>query len=288
MGVTCLLDAMGIRPVVLDSVEADDMGQLALWIKRTRECKPMASPHALVLDDLDGFTEQARTKVTQLATESVSGHAPTILICDNLRAPMWKSLASLPAFRMRTPTEHVTYEWFVRHHQWSIAHDAVPTVGVPPAYLRAMTELLQLGDLRRIAIAVTLTAAVPSSPLATRGDVTVSNVFEATRKLFKRSFTPQQWTQHAEARDVELLQFHATNYTGTDIHTLADTLDSFSRLDASRPSRYEHMVHYDATNRYVSAATVPYPPLEMSEHFLRLLARTVYAAPGVQKPQPML
>lgn len=255
-GVACLLRAMQITPVMLDAVEADDTHQLTTWIKRTRDSKSFGGRRAVVLDDMEGFTEKARDAIVVLSRDNTSGRAPLILVVNNVRDPLWKRINTLTTFRLFPPNQHVAHEWFANHQQWSRAGDdgvMIWHTGFSGGILDTATSVMGCGDLRRIYNHLSFSA---TTGLEYKGDNDSfpTNIFDASRRLFKRTTTAADWATFAEPRDVHLLQYHTTNAV-SDIYRLANALDTFSDMDAHRPLRYEHTGTFDHYNAFSVASS---------------------------------
>ena len=120
-GICDLLASLDLRVVVLDAVEAADTWQLLSWIRQSRKTKTMLRSSAVVLDDLEGFTERARTEIVRLALEPTdASFAPLVLVCTNARAPEWRRLSdAVHVVRLRAPSEHQCVEWFTTRHVWT-------------------------------------------------------------------------------------------------------------------------------------------------------------------------
>ena len=251
-GIVRLLESMHLHPVMLDGVEADDTQQLITWIKRTRDSVSFGGKRAVVVDDLEGFTEKARDAIVTLSRDNAPGRAPLVLVVNNARDPLWKRLNALKVYRMFPPNEHVAFEWFKDHQTWQ---DGARNErrGFNPEILHTASSVLACGDLRRIRNHLVVAA---TTGLGFRGDNDSfpSNIFEASRRLYRRTISAQDWATFAEPRDVHLLQYHTTNACD-DIHRLSNALDTFSSMDAHRPARYEHTNTFDYSNAHTVAAS---------------------------------
>lgn len=254
VGVTCLLESMGLLPVILDSVEADDTEQLVVWIKRTRDSNSMLGKRAVVVDDVEGFTDKGRLALAGLIKDSTTGRAPLILIVNNARDPMWKRLGQIATIRLTRPSEHVCHEWFSQHHTWttvdSTGHEHRRR-GISDALLASSRSVLSCGDLRRMAVFFN-TSILTRSVARLSNDVFPANAFDSSRRLFRGTLTADRWASFAEPRDVALLQHHTIDPNG-DLRRATEALDVFSFADAQRPLRYEHMGSFDHWNAHLVA-----------------------------------
>jgi len=124
-GLTCLLEAMRLRPVFLDAVEADDVLQLVMWIKRARDSGAVSTDErrraVVVVDDVEGFgsSERALDALATLSRDNAPGRNPLVFVLHNARDPKWKRFSTLPTYRLFAPNQHVASEWFHRHHEWT-------------------------------------------------------------------------------------------------------------------------------------------------------------------------
>lgn len=235
VGIRLVLEAMGYRVCVFDAVEADDTAQLEEWVTTTRALRytqPAVKKSAIVLDDLEGFTPDARTRIARLCERSKEGDAPLILVCHAARDTAWKALRHLPDVRLRVPSEATLYRWFV-HHARLVGPDGSERRCTSGA-VHAQRDLLRTGDVRRVRMAL----EHPVHP----GDAHFASPFDAARKLYQSDTTPQRWANAAAAYDVELVQFHATTHA-RDMDELACCLDAFSCADTLLPDRFETATH---------------------------------------------
>lgn len=63
-------------------------------MKLIRESKHIESTKALILDDFEGFTDEARARVLEVLRKSHSQRnlCPLAITCTNLRAPLMRQL----------------------------------------------------------------------------------------------------------------------------------------------------------------------------------------------------
>lgn len=240
-GVHQLVTHLGMRPVCLDAVEADDTNQLVTWIRRTREARTLKRQSVIILDDMEGFTPNARAELVKLAADQRSGLNPMVMICNSRRDPIWRPLpTSIADVRLFAPNEYTLLRWFSKCYSWTSHHDKVERVGVSEAVLRShCSSLLQHGDIRRIVTALETCNRLGSN-LSVGHDMHVLNSFDASRRLLGGCVTPEWWATLTEPRDAALLQYHATSLATADTcHELADCLDTFSVCDTMLPARYE-------------------------------------------------
>lgn len=263
-GLTCLLEAMRLRPVFLDAVEADDVSQLVVWIKRARDSDAVSTEErrraVVVVDDVEGFgaSERALDALATLARDEAPGRNPLVFVLHNARDPKWKRFSTLPTYRLFAPNQHVASEWFRTHHEWTTS-DAKGVVtrrkGFSQALLDTARSVLACGDLRRIATHLVF-AATTGVGHRSGNDSFPSSIFDATRRLFRATLDADAWAGHAEPRDLALLQYHTPSaFDDDDIEGLARALDVFSEVDASRPGRYEHVGTFDRWGAHAVATS---------------------------------
>lgn len=258
-GVQQLIMHLGMRPVCLDAVEADDTKQLVTWIRRTREARTLKRQSVIILDDMEGFTPNARAELAKLATDQRPGLNPMVMICNSLRDPMWKSFAkNITDVRLFAPNEYTLLRWFSTCYPWTSHHDKVERVGVSEAVLRShCSSLLQHGDIRRIVTALETCNRLGNN-LSIGHDTHVLNSFDASRRLVRGSMTPELWTTLTEPRDATLLQYHATSLaTAGTCHELANCLDTFSVCDTMLPDRYELTNAQFPMTHFLQASAIP-------------------------------
>lgn len=242
-GVGELLAHLGLRAVYLDAVEADDTAQLSLWIRRTRESRTLEQKSVVVVDDLEGFTANARAEVCKLAQDKRRCLNPLLLVVHARRDPLWKALLALPDVRLGAPPESVLYAWFRTHFVWTSFKDESAQVGLPHIVVDAERDLLRTGDVRRLVTAFTTRIQLGRS-LARAHDVHVANVFDASRRLLRHTLTAEAWVVHTDPRDCTLLQHHLASVAGDDLDRLAGALDVFSCVDGGMyPARYDAAQH---------------------------------------------
>ena len=234
-----LLNALQMRAVCLDAVEADNTQQLVTWVRRTREAHTLKRQSVIVLDDLEGFTANARAELAKLSKDERSGLNPLIFICNERRSPMWKDFSKkMGDVRLFAPNVHTVLKWFATCYVWTSVHDQTTRQGVSETVLRTHCDaLLHHGDLRRIVTALETQQRLGAN-LSLHHDQHVTNTFDASRRLLKGTMTPAAWASMTEPRDVALLQYHVPNYA-TDIHELSRCLDTFATCDAMMPDRFE-------------------------------------------------
>ena len=248
-----------MRPVCLDAVEADDNAQLVTWIRRTREARTLKRQSVIILDDMEGFTPNARAEIVKLAADQRSELNPMIMICNSRRDPMWRALPKHVAdVRLFAPNEYTLLRWFSTCYSWTSHHDRVERVGVSEAVLRShCRSLLNHGDIRRIVTALETCNRLGTN-LSTDHDVHVTNTFDASRRLLRGCMAPGLWTTLTEPRDSALLQYHATSLARADTcDELANVLDTFSVCDTMVPSRFELTDAQFPMTHHIQASAIP-------------------------------
>lgn len=238
-GVHQLVAHMGMRPVYLDAVEADDTAQLVAWIRRTREARTILRKSVVIIDDMEGFTPMARSELARLSKDERSEQNPMIFICNARRDPLWKEFSKQAGdVRLFAPNQYTLLKWFTTCYQWTSSRDGLSRVGVSETVLRSRCgTLLVNGDIRRIKTALETCNRLGAN-LSLDHDVHVQNTFDASRLLLRGTISPTQWSVHTDPRDCTLLQYHASN-VGTDCDELAECLDTFSLCDVMVPERFE-------------------------------------------------
>lgn len=258
-GVHQLITHMGMRPVCLDSVEADDTAQLVTWIRRTREARTLKRQSVIILDDMEGFTPNARTELAKLAADRRSELNPLVMICNSRRDPMWKAFPKNTAeVRLFAPNEYTLLRWFSTCYKWTSHRDNMERVGVSDAVLRShCTSLLKHGDIRRIVTALETCNRLGTN-LSVDHDTHVSNTFDASRRLLRGCMTPELWTTLTEPRDSVLIQYHATSLATADTcDELANVLDTFSACDTMVPERFELTDAQFPMTHFIQASAIP-------------------------------
>ena len=250
---------MGMRPVYLDAVEADDTKQLVTWILRTREAHTIKRQSVIVLDDMEGFTQNARTEIVKLASDKRTGLNPMIMICNARRDPMWKQFPSYIAdVRLFAPNRNTLIRWFASCYRWTSYHDNITRMGISEAVMKAHCDtLLQQGDIRRIVTALETRNRLGSN-LSLHHDCHVQNSFDASRLLLRGHMTPGQWATFTEPRDTTLLQYHTIPIaTAETCDELSMCLDTFSLCDTMFPTRFELLDAHLPITHLIQAAAIP-------------------------------
>lgn len=236
---------MNFRIVELDGTDGDDTAQLITWITRIRDMKVLQGPTAILLDDYEGLTEDARRRVgTMLKERTDPTLAPIIITCTQLKEPRLRILQTFDAVRLFAPNEHVCKEWFDKNGFLLHTNDT-GVIGTRRCFPRRGWETcdeshLVTCDLRRITIALQwreLTKCSLSSDVAANKHFTSS--FQATQHLLLRKTDATHWATTAEPRDADLLREHLPKYVNDDIGALADALECLSAADVLSPARYE-------------------------------------------------
>lgn len=237
-GVAELVTHMGLRTVCLDAVEADDTQQLVTWVRRTREAHTFKRKSVVIIDDMEGFTPNARIELAKLSKDERVGLNPIIFIANARRDPMWKSFStSIVDIRLFTPRQGPLRQWFKECYKWTCLRTNTDLPVTDHVLDTFCSSLIPIGDIRRIAMALETQNQLDVN-LSLGHDRHITNTFDASRKLILGEMPPCEWATITEPRDATLLQFHATRLA-LDIDRLADCLDTFSHCDTMMPDRFE-------------------------------------------------
>lgn len=243
-GVAELLTAMNYRVVTLDGSDGDDTNQLVTWIKRTRDVKIARGATALVLDDFESFTSDARRRVTSaLRVDASTRLAPVVVTCTQLRDPRVRDLAGFDDVRLFAPNEHVCKEWFdrngvsVEYVADGVARRRRETP--PPRWHVENRDCLHSGDLRRVETALRWRLVTGQALASGAPTIAFVDSFQATRSLLQRNVNVDRWASNVEARDVELVREHLPKYVDDDVEALGEAMDGLSAACWPVPARYE-------------------------------------------------
>lgn len=256
-GVHDLVRHMGLRPVFIDAVEADDTNQLVTWVKRTREARTMKRQSVIILDDMEGFTLNARAELAKLSKDERMELNPMILICNARRDPMWNAFSKRAAeVRLFAPNAQTILKWFSTCYLWTSRHDNVERMGVSEAVLRSHCDtLLHHGDIRRIVTALETRNRLGAN-LSLDHDCHILNTFDASRRFLRGELSVGVWSTFTEPRDAALLQYHSSALAG-DIDEIANCLDTFSLCDTMCPDRFELSTAQFPMTHFIQACAVP-------------------------------
>lgn len=243
-GVRELLYAMKYRIVELDGSDGEDTNQLITWVKRVRDIKVLQGPTAILLDDYESFTEDARKRMaTMLKNTKDTNLAPIIITCTQFKEPRLRDLHIFHNIRLFSPNEHVCKEWFDKNGfiLQTNKSGSFQQVQCFPKHGWDSREQCHLvtGDLRRITIALQWKALTKHALFADGTNTPFLNSFQATQHLLLRKTNASRWAAGAEPRDADLIREHIPKYVNEDIDVLADVLDYLSASDVMTPSRFE-------------------------------------------------
>jgi hypothetical protein len=232
MGVNLLLKHHDFIPHFIDAVEADDNSMLVKWIKRGREIRSSCSKQCcVVLDDIEGFTEFAKDEISKL-TKQNGNFSPVVIICNNNREEGLRMFSHLKCVQMKTPSEHVLFDFFVKMVVWK-----QPTPGECEKMRRGFSEravnserdLLSRGDIRRVLSAL-VSKATFGTPISHNLDTSPppTSSFQIIRRIFQH-LKPFAFTvdNHFERKDLPLLVHNHTRFCNNR-DSVADFLDTVS------------------------------------------------------------
>ena len=253
-GLRLLLKVCRFHSVTLDGADGEDNAQLLRTICATRAINRNTEGYktAVVLEDVEGFTDQTRRAVAAMCRTPDTRLAPLLLTATELRAPPLRDVVAVPHadVRLFAPSNHTLRVWFETHHPWTVIRSDGTTFdrkGFPPSHVSAVDHLLLGGDVRQVALALRWNATrrlapLPPPTITTQADRPPPNAFEAARRLLRANPTSdgawRTWANHAEERDVDLLQAHLPTFA-TSLDALAYGLDALSFVRSVEPSRYE-------------------------------------------------
>lgn len=300
-GVQLLVEALGWQLATLDGADASTTSELVDWAKKARSGRSKIAANlpertVLFLDDFESFTPDSRLTlrktVLDMGTDSkknVVPLTPLLITCGQVKAPdMAKHLSHLPHVRLYAPNARILRSWFAQHHVWTNPDTGKSIRGVPARFLDKCSELMQAGDIRKVALALQFSLDVPLPPNATNREdkserkpeepcTLFSSGFEAARCLLQKRVKPADWASSAQQWDLPLLQHHVTYHvggaeppssktpgrylTGQALDRLVAGLEDFSVLDV----RSVHVEH-SMTQWPMTAAAVA--------HVVRLTTRT--------------
>ena len=221
-----------------------DRALLATVKKSLASAGDVRGSTVLVLEDLEGFAPETRKELAGLlrrcaASPTSGGGRATACIatCNCLRDSQLKPFASFANIRLSRPNAARMRSWLLHHHPW-VSSDGVERRGFSPQAVDAVgTDVLECGDLRRAGMAVCMRVATGRANRDSN-DLFL-NTFDHLRDLLQHRVSPHRWVEHAEMRDVALLQEHVIRFAH-DVDAAAQMADALSDADATmKPSRYE-------------------------------------------------
>lgn len=236
-GVEALLRTNSTECLTLDGADGESTEELLAWVKRFRrlQVNTKGQRFAIFLDDFESFTSEFKERFGQYLRDGATDVHLGILVitCTSFRQPdNYKVLSKLTNVPLYPPKEVVLRMWLRRHHVWHLPNgtESVARRGFPTDIVDLEKELLLKGDIRQAAIALEHHMTT-GKLLQTNTECFYSNAFDATRKLFTHRCDWQWWANHAEERDVSLLQqsaltvhTQAQGQLGDDMVQLLDTL----------------------------------------------------------------
>ena len=235
-GVKELLTHLGMRPVFLDAVEADDTHQMCTWIKRARDSNSFDGTRAvIVVDDMEGFTANMRSELVKFAMDRRTALNPMLLICNNIRELMWRPFSQVPSVRLFAPRDYSCLRYFTQEY--------------PKRWVQHIVQAND-NDLRQIKMSLDACSERKAS-LDQRGehfDLTKelpllggnadrsSNVFHSLSDLVKNGVTPDEWIRDT-GELTERVVFSNYPHMARDVDAMAAMADVLSASDT-------HLTHF--------------------------------------------
>lgn len=216
-GVRSLYAAAGYKVLELDGVEAEDTAQLVGWVTRVRKMRVMQGDTAVLLDDFESFTPDARRALAKALARDDATLSPVIVTCCNPRDPALKALEPFAKVRLYAPRTYEIVDWFTSKGFTNVSQCVASS-----------------GDLRRVRHALEWRRAVGGTTDAV--DKVPTNMFAATERLLMRKCPPDEWAHYAEDRDVRLVQEYLRP---PDTEACAAASEYFAWADVCRATRYE-------------------------------------------------
>ena len=243
-GMRTLFKHCGCRLIELDGSDGDNAYELANWVKKSRAVKVLYGPTVVFLDDFEGFTPNTQQQVLKLLKDTADDKrlAPIIISCNNVRDPSMKCLQTLDVVRMWPPSEEVVKTWFVNDAVWTYFENGVEICrkGFPIHVVNKESATASLGDIRKMKIALMWRMTSKARLEFQSKEKGHSNIFQSSRRLLLKQEKGREWGEHAEPRDIHLLQHHIPHYVNGDVDILSNVLDDISSSTALVPSGYEH------------------------------------------------
>ena len=287
---------MGYHLLEVDGVEADDTKQLLTWIRHARDAAPIGGRGAVLLDDFESFTDEARRAVAKLLRDG-GGCTPVVITCTQFKEPRLRDLREFEHIRLFAPFEHTLKEW-VEQHGFSLwVNDAGELREVhrrpPLLWERRQGVALATRDLRRVHVSLSWTT-ITKRYLSREAVPQFVNIFHATQQLLLRKVPPHWWAAGAETRDVDLLREHAPRYVAK-VEDLAGLYDHLCVADLLSPTRFECHATLFPCRAFIAAAATHWfsnardvgalvPPAALPSHAARRPAPDTQEAPGVHRP----
>ena len=245
-GIRELLLEMRYRLVELDGSDPETTEQLLTWVKRMRDMQSMKGTTAILLDDFESFSHEARRRLADVLKKSAPTDAPLLITCTQFKDPVMKPIQGFANVRLFKPNEHICEEWFSQSGfpspRWNPAAQTWSTVHrfPPPGWTRTEKQHILTGDLRRIQTSLIWKVVTKGGSLAATPTLTPANAFQATQQLLLRKHAPDVWSRHAEMRDMDLIREHIPGHVKGNVDALASMFDYLSVSDClTNPGRFE-------------------------------------------------
>ena len=157
-GVHALATHVGLAVRAYDGSDSDH--ELARFVRLGRKCDTALGPLVVLLDDVEGFTDQRRREILDLVkTSEPFADAPLVITCNDARALTTRALhEACVHVALRAGPESCVRAHCARHHVWEDA-GGTRRRGFGEALLAAERDVLREGDLRRAGIALEWRAA---------------------------------------------------------------------------------------------------------------------------------
>jgi hypothetical protein len=239
--------------LTLDGADEEDNRTLLQTIRRVRRMKINTEGEntVLVLDDLEGFTEQTRKQLASYFKKTADDKdlGGVLLTLNQLRDPGVRELSNLENVKLFAPFERTLMTWFANHHPWTASLPDGRTEarrGHGTIRVSRARDTIATRDIRRVDVQLKWLQAHDAAISEDRAPV-FDNIFGATRRLFSEDGDWKWWANHAQDRDLLLLKEHYPTYqekpdgeTGADTMDMtAHTLDALSLADAMEPYSFE-------------------------------------------------
>ena len=253
-GLMSVISSCNLLPVVLDGTDAYGEN-LVSTVSRLRQTQQSASGKqvVVVIEDYEGFSDETRIRLGDYLRKRGQSNEKRdigrlIITMTQRQEPAMKLTRFLPAVKINKPSYATINRWFESHHRWTCqtADSQIPTerIGFCPSLIKSFSDLIIIGDLRRLSIALIWKWAIRSRQRATHpGSMIVTNCFDAIRGLMAARNTSndscmQWWMQHAHDFDLGIVRENIVKFV-RNIDELARMLDVFSTVIHDVPFRFE-------------------------------------------------
>lgn len=248
-GVKDLAASMRYRLMELDGSDGDDTDQLLTWIKRARDGKALRGPTAVLLDDYESFTDDARKRIATMLAGTAATHrtrlGPIVITCTQLRDPQMKDMQAFAHVRLFAPHPQVCREWFDRNGILveKVRDGQLIVLRSPagPGWSAREAKHLATRDLRRVGMALQWRALTNTSLLSgsTAEETRIRSSFQGIELLLLRKITASCWAAEGNQQDIDLIREHIPKYVDGDMDSLVQVTDALSYAVVCRPSRFE-------------------------------------------------